>query len=255
MKLKIDNKEKTAIFCHIFKCLKDVVDIVTLDFKKDGLYFQAMDSAHICLCEMMLSSDWFDLYVLNKNETTTIPTVGIYNVLHCFNDDQSIQLEYNKEILNIDFIGENIMGKSFTLTTLESDSDMLEIPDVEYSVDIEIKSNEINTIIQELTIFSDEIQFICKDDTLNLVSSGELGTMNVEIKDEHIVSYASEENLKLIRKFSTKYFKQACSFYKISENINLHLEANSPIKIAYYIDNEDNYFKFYIAPKIDEDEF
>ena len=90
---------------------------------------------------------------------------------------------------------------------------------------------------------------------MRLVSSGEIGTMNIEINDEHIISYASEENLDLTRKFSTKYFKQACSFYKISENIYLHLEPNSPIKIAYYFETEKNYFKFYIAPKIDDDEF
>ena len=255
MKLEINDIEKTAIFCHIFKCLKDVVDIVTLDFKEGGLYFQAMDSSHICLCELMLCSNWFDKYTLDKGEVVTIPTIGIFQVLNCFKDTQSIHIEYNQEILNIEFIGENMVGKSFTLKTMECDSELLEIPEVDYSVDIEIKSNELNTIIQELTIFSDEIEFICKDDLLKLVSNGEIGTMNVEINDDHIISYASEENLELIRKFSTKYFKQACSFYKISENINLHLEADSPIKIAYYIENEESYFKFYIAPKIDDDEF
>jgi len=255
MKLEINNIEKTSIFCHIFKCLKDVVDIVTLDFKEEGLYFQAMDSSHICLCELLLSSKWFDKYTLDKCEVVSIPTIGIFQVLHCFKETQTIHMEYIQEILNIDFIGENMMGKSFTLKTMECDSELLDIPDVDYSVDIEIKSNELNTIIQELTIFSDEIKFICKDDLLKLVSNGEIGTMNVEINDDHIISYASEENLELIRKFSTKYFKQACSFYKISENINLHLEVNSPIKIAYYIENEESYFKFYIAPKIDDDEF
>ena len=255
MKLEIVDTEKTAIFCHIFKCLKDVVDIVTLDFKEEGLYFQAMDSAHICLCELMLCSEWFDIYKVDKNEVVTIPTIGIYQVLHCFKDNQSIHMEYIKDILNIEFIGENMMEKSFTLTTMECDSELLDIPDVNYSVDIEIKSDELNTIIQELTIFSDEINFICKDDWLKLVSNGEIGTMNVAINDDHIISYASEENLDLIRKFSTKYFKHACSFYKISENINLHLEADVPIKIAYYIENEESYFKFYIAPKIDDDEF
>jgi len=190
MKLEIDNKEKTAIFCNIFKCLKDVVDIVTLDFKEGGLYFQAMDSAHICLCELVLSSNWFDKYTLDKCQVVTIPTVGIFQVLNCFKDTQSIHIEYIQEILNIEFIGENMMGKSFTLKTMECDSELLEIPEVDYSVDIQIKSNELNTIIQELTIFSDEIKFICKDDWLKLVSNGEIGTMNVEINDDLILSYA-----------------------------------------------------------------
>lgn len=60
MKLIINNKEKAQKFSHIFKCLKDVVEFVTLDFKKEGLYFQAMDCSQICLCELMLSLEWFD---------------------------------------------------------------------------------------------------------------------------------------------------------------------------------------------------
>ena len=94
MKLIINNKEKAQKFSHIFKCLKDVVEFVTLDFKKEGLYFQAMDCSQICLCELMLSLEWFDSYELDENEVITIPTSGIYHCLHCYNDGQSISMTY-----------------------------------------------------------------------------------------------------------------------------------------------------------------
>ena len=104
MKLEINDKFKANKFSHLFKCLKDVVDIVTLDFKKEGLYFQAMDSSQICLCELTLSMEWFQKYEIEKNETVTIPTSGMYHCLHCFNEGQSIHMSYNdkKDYLNIE---------------------------------------------------------------------------------------------------------------------------------------------------------
>lgn len=78
--------------------------------------------------------------------------------------------------------------------------------------------------------------------------------MSVELKEDNIVSYAVEEDLSLKKIYAIEFFKKACAFYKISEHIELHLEENSPMKIGYDL-GEESSFKFYIAPKVDEDEF
>lgn len=256
MKLIINNKEKAQRFSHIFKCLKDVVELVTLDFKKEGLYFQAMDCSQICLCELMLSTEWFDSYVVEDNETVTIPTSGIYHSLHCYNDGQSISMSYNesKEVLNVEFNGEKTVKKSFDLITVESEGITMDIPEIEYSVDVEMKSDELNNLIQELIVFNKDIEFHCNQEWLNLITNGEMGKMNVELKEDNVVSYAVEEDLVLKRTYSIEFFKKACAFYKISNNIELHFEENSPMKIGYDL-GEESSFKFYIAPKVDEDEF
>mgnify|MGYP005642369425 CR=1 FL=1 len=256
MKLEINDKSKANKFSHLFKCLKDVVDIVTLDFKKEGLYFQAMDSSQICLCELVLTTEWFQKYEIEKNETVTIPTSGMYHCLHCFNEGQSIHMSYNenKDYLNIEFLGEKTLEKSFDLTTFESNDSLMDIPEVDYSVDIEMVSSELNSVIQELIIFNKDIEFNCNQEWLQLITRGELGKMSVKLKDDNVISYAIEEDLTLKRVYSIEFFKRACAFHKLSETINLHLNTDLPIKIAYYLENNSN-FKFYIAPKMDDDEF
>ena len=130
----------------------------------------------------------------------------------------------------------------------------MDIPDIEYSVDVEMKAEQLNTLIQELIVFNKDIEFHCNEDWLNLVTNGEIGKMSVELKEDNIVSYAVEEDLSLKKIYAIEFFKKACAFYKISEHIELHLEENSPMKIGYDL-GEESSFKFYIAPKVDEDEF
>ena len=258
MKLLINDKRKSEQFSHIFKCLKDVVEFVTLDFKKEGLYFQSMDSSQICLCELVLSYNWFDEYNIKKNETVTIPTGGIYHALHCLNDNQSIIIEYDekKDNLSIEFTGEKTINKSFDLVTFETDNNLMEIPETEFSVDIEMASCELNTLIQELIVFNKDIQFHCDTEWVKLMAKGEMGKMSVELKDDNIISYAIEEGLSIVKEYAIEFFKKACAFHKISDIINLHIEDNSPIKICYYLDDtKDNTFIFYIAPKVMDDEF
>ena len=256
MNLEINDKVKANKFSHLFKCLKDVVDIVTLDFKKEGLYFQAMDGSQISLCELMLSCEWFEKYELEKGEVVTIPTSGIYHCLHCYTEGQSIHMSYNEknDALNIEFVGEKTIEKSFDLTTFESDENTMDIPVVEYSVDIEMKSDELNGIIQELIVFNKDIEFNCDQEWLQLITKGELGKMSVKLKDDNVISYAIEEDLTLKRVYSIDYLKRACAFHKLSNTINLHLNLDMPIKMVYYLDKNSS-FKFYIAPKMDDDEF
>ena len=102
----------------------------------------------ICLCELMLSLEWFDSYELDENEVITIPTSGIYHCLHCYNDGQSISMNYNnkKEVLNVEFTGEKTVKKSFDLITIDSEGITMDIPDIEYSVDVEMKAEQLNKI-------------------------------------------------------------------------------------------------------------
>ena len=139
---------------------------------------------------------------------------------------------------------------------VDIDSAVLEIPETDYSADIEIISNEFRELISQLSIFGSEITFNCCDE-IKITGTGEYGVMNALISENDITMYQIEEDTELNLTFSGKYLQEMCSFSKVNSSINLHFSNDTPMKMQYNIDEEDeeeslNYIRFFLAPKIQD---
>ncbi len=274
MKLTITNDTKAKQFINIFKNMKDLVEICTLIFNKGGLYMQSMDSTHICLCELNLQNAWFDEYEYKSkhdNISVTIHCEIFHDVISCYKDGNTITLSFNpnKNTLNITFSGDKCILKEFTLLTLDGEDDLMEIPQAEYTADICLSSGQLTELIGELLIFSKDLKFSCDDEWLKMTAKGDNGQMKVNISDDNILHYQIVEGEKLELTYSLDYLKRVCSFGKINSFVDVHINEQLPLKIVYDFDilekEEDesghfevekkNYIKFYIAPKLDDDEF
>ena len=105
-----------------------------------------------------------------------------------------------------------------------------------------------------------------------MTTASDNGTMRVRIKEEDIVEYALMEEVKIKHEYSLKYCLLYSKFAKINKNVSLHLKDETPLKIKYdmshWIDDNcnkqvvggddeaesKNYFGFYLAPKLDNEQ-
>lgn len=260
MKVVLNEKDKVSKFACIFKHLKQLNNDINMYFSEDGLYTQGMDGAHVCLFELSLKSDWFSSYDVEKDITIGVNCELIFKVLNCLEEFQSIEITYNEgDKLNIKLTpDEGVRGivKEFEMPLVDIDSAVLEIPDTDYSADIEISSNEFRELISQLSIFGTDITFNCHDE-IKITGTGEYGVMNAIISEHDISMYQIEEDTELTLSFSGKYLQEMCSFSKVNSSINLHFSKDTPMKMQYNIDEEDeekslNYIRFFLAPKIED---
>ena len=151
MKLKISEKQKKDIFLSIFNLLKTCSSIVTMIYKQNELYIQGMDKAHVCLFEIKLQSDWFDEYQPPDPEITETVSIDSHifcNILSIVEESQTVCLWYEFEgqsdKFNIDFRSEDKSGfsKFFNIPLADIDTELLEIPDVNYDVEFSIKAKK-----------------------------------------------------------------------------------------------------------------
>tara|TARA_B100001063_G_C16777376_1_gene566760 strand:+ start:3182 stop:4012 length:831 start_codon:yes stop_codon:yes gene_type:complete len=276
MKFTINNDNKAKQFICIFKHLKDLVETCTLIFNKGGLYLQSMDSTHICLCELNLENTWFDNYEYKSesdNESATIHCQTFHDVISCYKDNNTIIVLFDskKNNLNITFTGDKCVLKEFTLLTLDGEDDLMEIPDAEYTADVCLKSGELAELVNELSIFSNDLKFNCDDEWLRMTAKGDNGQMRVNISDENILHYQIVEEETIELTYSLEYLKRVCSFNKVNDLVDVHINKELPLKIVYDFDipekskddeesahfenKKKNYIKFYVAPKLEDDEF
>jgi hypothetical protein len=110
--------------------------------------------------------------------------------------------------------------------------------------------------------FGELIVFECNEEFLELAGGdNSTGTIRVPIKIEDLTEYMIEDGGHLKMSFAAKYIKSISMFSKVFKDIWLHVDTQKPMNF-YYNFSEDgdesdvttNYLKFYLAPKMTDDE-
>ena len=269
MKLVITDARKVSQFSSILKNLKNFSIDIEIHVDGERLYAQGMDSSHCCLFELELLSDWFSEYDCLDPVRLGVNCELLAKIFNCLGDNQNIQLDYTRDTDSL-FItlspkdGETGIVKEFKLPLMNIESQLMEIPDTEYTADIHMISGDFTDLVNQLGMFGNELQVKCGDE-LRLTGKGELGSMDAVIKEDDILYYAIEEDEKLDLNFSSLYINMMVAFGKLNKKVQIHISDAMPMKIQYgldtFMDKEDddeeedkdkNYIRFFLAPKIDD---
>jgi proliferating cell nuclear antigen len=259
MNIIIQRLDKAELFTAIFQHIKVFNDHINIHFENERLYLQSMDSSKVIIFEMVLSKDYFDEYENTRPFVIGINSVILFNILNTRDKTQQINIQYQHESdrLQIHFTGENKQehDKHFEIPLIDLDTDMLEIPELDYQAEFTIGSTNFANIINQLKLFGDSIEIKCseEEEKILLSSNGtETGKMTVDIKMEDLSSFAIDENADLNLSFSVKYLHNILLYNKITKEIDVKLSNNYPMRISYNI-NETSYLLFYLAPKINDE--
>tara|TARA_B100000902_G_scaffold281783_1_gene267734 strand:+ start:3856 stop:4695 length:840 start_codon:yes stop_codon:yes gene_type:complete len=274
MKFVISNKDKVGKFHCIMKNMKSLVNEVNMSISECGLYIQGMDSAHVGLFELKLERAWFDVFTNELDVVLGINCEALSTIMNCHNDGQSISFTYkeNKPLVIIEFQGKG-HDKKFELKLMDIETELMHIPETEYDADITMKSSEFNKLMVENSLFAETLMIkLGEDDHIYMSASGDIGKIEVKIKEDDIEEYALSEDVKMSHSYPLKYCLLYSKFTKINKIVSLHLMDNTPIKIVYdlshWIDedcdpcvvnddeesSQNNYLGFYLAPKLDQEE-
>jgi proliferating cell nuclear antigen PCNA len=269
MKLIITNKCNVEKFINIFRHLKQFTQHITIYFYENRIYAQAMDNSQICLFEKQIYSDWFDHYEYNKNDMKMISlsTEYLFKIMNSREDGQSITLMYegDVDILNISFESDDKheYNKYFELRLIELETDLMNVNDYTSQADIVFPTKKIASLIEQLSIFNEVVKIKCDEEEIILKTSGDLGSMAVPVSINDLTEYEIEEDKIIEQSFSLLSLSTICLFQKLSNEVTISLGNGIPLLMLYNLDavkldNNDeepkNYLKFYLAPKIDDDE-
>lgn len=279
MKLVISEQAKVKQFEIIFKFLKNISLDVNLIFSDDGLYTQGMCSSHITLFECNLNKSWFKTYEKEEEEDLMVGVncESFFKALNCLENTQIITIETEgTDSIKLYFTGEKTITKEFNLPLMNIDTELMEIPDVEYSADIIMLSDQLDHLINQLCDFGQVVNIKCDEQDIQLETLGEMGNMNIKIKEDDIIEYALEESEEDDKEFcnvlsisySLEFLKNICLFAKLNKQVKLHMSSEYPLKLQYDLDDwtdgdlendnveEDNeitnYIRFFVAPKLED---
>jgi len=270
MNISLTESTKVNQFASIMKNLKNFSQDVEFVVSEDGVYTQGMDGSHCCLFEMILKSNWFDKFETDKRYVLGLNCELLAKVLNCLEQSQKIMMQYTEDRDDL-FIslspndGESSIVKVFHLPLIDIESNLLEIPETEYSADIAMSSDDFGKLVNQLSIFGKDIRFELSD-SIKVTGKGDDGTMSAIIKEEDIFMYAAEEDMELSLEYAGGFIVMMTAFSKLNKKIQIHFSEEMPMKIQYGLDNfmdededdeeetkDKNFIRFFLAPKVHDD--
>lgn len=151
---------------------------------------------------------------------------------------------------------------------MDIDAERLVIPDTDYSCTIRMSSKEFKSLCGDLHSIGESVNIACNKEAVKFALSGDIGEGSVTYKhnpalledEDGIDSLDSTPNNVLIRaeqalaqNFALRYLTYFTKATTLAKCVNLFMSPDVPLVSEYKIDNL-GHLKYYLAPKIDEDE-
>jgi len=263
MNIIIRTPHKADTFTALFQHVRLFTEHINILFESNRMFIQTMDSARVSIFEITLPSTWFDVYELTNNISIGVNSTMLYKILNTRDKAQETQITFDDEEsdkLCINFTSNNksIFDKKFEMSLVDLETEVMNIPSTESQAEFSISSLNFANIISQMKLFGDTLEINCTEENITLHSvSVDAGKMAVEINIDDLTAYAINEGERVHLTFSLNMLHNICLYNRLAREIEIKISEAYPIQIIYDLGGENGKtakIKFYLAPKIKEDE-
>jgi proliferating cell nuclear antigen len=261
-------KNQSSMLKKLIDAIKDLVQDGNFDASSDGLALQAMDSSHVSLVSMFLGQDTFETFRCDRKTSLGINIGYLSKVLKCADNDDRVSLTAKSDTEDeLQLVFENkdaTRVSTFGVKLMDIDSEHLGIPDTQYSASVSMPASEFQRICRETSVIGDTVTIAVTKEGVRFEVNGETGKGQIDLapaaksedssdkKDSVNVSVDMVEPVKLT--FALRYLNMFAKATPLSDKVILSLSQDVPLVVEYNI-GTNGYLKFFLAPKIeDEDE-
>jgi len=253
--------EQANLLKKVVDAIKDLVHDCNFDCNDSGIALQAMDNSHVALVSMMLKAEGFSPYRCDRNVALGVNLTSLTKVLRAAQNEDilTIKADDAPDVLNLVFeSSESDRLSEYDLKLMDIDQEHLGIPETEYSATVSLPSNEFKRICTDLMQLSESVTIDASKDGVKFAAQGDIGNgavtlrthTNVE-KPELNVEIELTEPVSLT--FSLKYLVNFCKAAGLSNSVKVCLSAEVPLLVEYELGG-NSYLRFYLAPKIGDEE-
>ena len=256
MLFTLDSNRKVAVLIELFKVVKGLNNFCKMYCKKDGMFIQIMDDAHISLLEIKIKKEWFSTYE-SEDEVVSFNSKILTTIMGLHTTDSIVSFESTDEYLYISFQQKDKTEKRFQIILIDLESDLMESQDVDPSLEFSIGTRKLDQYFNEMQSFGDTLELVHMNDTIYMRTQGDEGKYVLKITDDLLDELVVEEDLKMVCKVPLKYTSLVTKMYSVFKRISVNVSEDSPFTLKIFPnENEEKdhlEIKFFIAPKVDDD--
>jgi proliferating cell nuclear antigen len=235
-------------FRTLMTALKDILLETNIVFRKEGMSITNMDKSHTILVNLFLKADNFEKYVCKHPKIVIgVNMTQLFKIINTIDNDATLTIyiravDYNDGVVNnIGLLFENgdiKQANNHILKLIEPDDEDIEMPDVKYSLVINMPSADFQKIVRDMSSISDrieiksvgnELSFVCKGPfaTSEIKRTESDGKMDIVEKDDPSKIFQGEFALK-----NLSYFIKCTN---LCNSIEILLENDLPLIVTYKV--------------------
>ncbi|CAJ0563012.1 unnamed protein product, partial [Mesorhabditis spiculigera] len=250
-----------ALLKKIIDSIKDLVTDAPFDCSEQAMCLQAMDSSHVALVSLKMEVGLFDTYRCDRTINLGLSLANMAKALKCANNDDTCELKFDDndaDTVTFTFCDtKRDKTQDVTMKMMDIDGEHLGIPDQEYSVVCTMPSAEFKKTCTDLSMFSDTINITATKAGIVFTGKGDSGSSVITYSQSKDADNGDQVTLEVNDpvnvNFSIKYMNQFTKASSLCDRVRIALSNDVPVVIEYGIE-ENGHLRFYLAPKIDEED-
>lgn len=212
---------------------------------------------------LTLRAQAFEMYRCDRPLSMGINLTSFAKILKCAGNSDSVKISAPDDGADVaDFIFENEDASQtahFQLKLMDIDSEHMGVPeDTDYSAVINMPSSEYRRIFTDLFVIGDTITIEAMKQSVSFSVEGDIGSGSMSIQqsdnaeDKNPVTMTVNNPVKMT--CSGKYLTLFTKAVPISDTVTICMEDESPIAVEFAIPEQQGFVRYFLAPKIDNDE-
>lgn len=243
---------EAATLKRIIEALVDLATDANLYTDASGIHMQAMDSSHVALCMFIFPPDAMH-YFDGKTRVMGVHIKTLHQILRCVRECDMVHL---RETETKDHLGlytsspNNDACIDVLIPLMSIDVDVLEIPNVEYDVGIQMNSKEFARITKDLVGIGELVQFTGTSNSLVMSTESDSGvsfSIRLERTEETRIVHKEDAHVAL----GSRYLRHFTKGSAISQDMCIGLTNELPVSFTFQTGHGK--LAFMCAPKFDDE--
>ncbi|MEM2963084.1 MAG: proliferating cell nuclear antigen (pcna) [Candidatus Anstonellales archaeon] len=228
----------------------NLIDEGQLEFTTEGIRLKAMDTSQIAMVCFFMPKDVFLEYDVQSTSRVGINFDSLSKVLGRARAGEQLEVLEDENKLVLRFVAEK-KKRSFKLPIIEMPSGIQKEPLIEHDAFVKITAAALKELLKDAALISSHITFEANDSGFFADVKGDGANLHSEYEKD------SSEISEIIAKASSRatfplqYLDDVTKAAPDTEEIEIKLKTNAPIKITYEVEGAN--VSYYLAPRLDSD--
>jgi proliferating cell nuclear antigen PCNA len=244
---------KPSILTDSISTVAELIDEGIFKLTKEGISLVAADRAMVAVVDFFMSSDAFEKYELDKEQSIGINIINLLSVLKRAGsgDKVTVALQDNKlEVL--------IEGKSkrrFVIPLLDiAPEEVPPVDQLEFTSQVSLKPDVLQSGVEDAEIVSDSVVVETSPNSFLMRAEGDISRTELELKsgDEPLLEVKASGSVRA--RYPLDYLKKMMKAAKLSDVVRIKYAQDYPMKMEFETSDKKVSLSFVLAPRVSESE-
>ncbi len=225
--------------------ISELVTEIRLRVNKEGMSFVAIDPANVALVSFKMPASVFT-HLEAEDETLGLSLESLKSTLRRCKAGSSLTMKTEDNTLVIEISDK--MKRTFSLALIDIEAEEKAVPNLNFSANIELSSNDFLEAVEDSAIVADSCSFICKEGKFIIEAKG-LNSARTEFSGDEAKITGEDAHSR----YSLEYLQKFAKATKMAEKAGMHFSDDYPLRMEFK--DKDFEMVFILAPRVETEPY